>query len=226
MRFYNWLLRYPFRFVGVMLILLSGVWLLLTFCVLRPPRWDRSLSLGRDLLLLANFLVIVIGAIPPIAKWWSESVERLKESKPLVFTDLTIRDDGASDGYCIRNVGRAPAINVFYLRDGELPIALGSLQPNESRPLPTALTQHLAEAGDQRHLLLAQSRPLTGREWTTSVNVRTGGPGSPIYHAFATPRNVERAGTINDYLQAEGERLLVHLRGGFPIHVQPDRTRP
>lgn len=217
MKFYNWLLRHPFRYIGSMLGVLIAAWLALTFFVLQPPRWDRSLSLGRDLLLLANFLVIVIGAIPPIAKWWNESIERLKESKPLVFTDLLVGDNGESGGYCIRNVGRAPAINVFYLRDGEPWIALGSLQPGESRPLPTALAQHLAEPSDQRHLLLAQSRPLTGREWTTSVNVRTAGPGSPMFHAFATPKKVDRGGTINEFLQAEGEGLLVHLRGTFPI---------
>jgi hypothetical protein len=62
---------------------LIAAWLSLTFLVLQPPQWDRSLSLGRDLLLLANFLVIVIGAIPPIAKWWNESIERLKRANRL-----------------------------------------------------------------------------------------------------------------------------------------------
>jgi hypothetical protein len=130
-----------------------------------------------------------------VAQFVSESVGRLKENKPVVFTDAAI------SGQVIRNVGGSFAVNVWCLTDGGPTVPLGSLAAGEARPLEQPI--------NQPHLLLAEARPLSGRPWTISTNIPLAGT---VVHGFADPTRLDREVPIGDFLKDERIGLLEQLK--------------
>ena len=213
---YQSIVRHPWRWLSALVILLLFIGGMTVYLFLQHQSdpWTKSLVLAQTLLLLGSLLVLWPYAIATVAQFLSESTQRLKENKPVVFTDALVDEPGS---YQIHNVGSAPAVNVWYLEEGERPIPLGSLAAGESGRLSEDLVQRLKRAGDHRHLLFGEARPHTGRPWTVSINVRTDTPGGVMLHGFAVPDQIDRNGTIDEFLEAEREVLFRQLRGKFPI---------
>ena len=139
----------------------------------------------------AQYLLIAIVAVPPIAKWWQESVDRLKENKPLAFSERI------GDGYEVRNVGGGLATNVWYFASqNALGVPLGSLAKGESRSFSTPPSE--------RHLLVAESRPGSGRKWTPTMNVLTN---DVVCHGFVELDDASREGTLTEFLGDEATKL-------------------
>jgi len=228
-----------------------GLVLLLSWSLLLrdlPCGWDGWLELAQGLLLLANLIAFWIYVITTQNQLRNQEahlaavreqlrtqsnqlelqevdlknrlVEKLKENKPIVFTDAQLNEPGERT-FLVRNVGHASAVNVWYLEDGGTKVPLGSLASGESRVMPPEIIQRIVTPGDHRHLLFAEARPHTGRPWTVTVNVRTERPEGTFVHAFAVPDLIDRGGTIEEFLQAEGETLFEALRGTYPITHPP-----
>jgi hypothetical protein len=152
---------------------------------------------------------VLLGGIPTVAKWFEESTERLKANKPLVLTERT-----ENGGYELRNAGGALAVNVWYVPDNarSKPVPMGSMTPNERRRIysPT-----------ERHLILAESRPRSGRRWTPSMNVISG---PAVCHGFAMLQDPTRECSITQLLQKEKKvlDLLWQWKPGDPdCEVKP-----
>jgi hypothetical protein len=141
-------------------------------------------------------------------------IDRLKENKPIVLTESD--HDGAHPRYRLCNIGNAPAVNVWYQEEGGEPIALGAVPRGESRPVPPVMAETLSRAGERRHLLIAESRPLTGRPWTVTLNIIPAADDEAPFHAFTDLFQVDRAGPIREFLRHEGDVLLERLRGLRP----------
>ena len=50
------------------------------------------------------------------------------------------------------------------------------------------------------------------------MNVRTGGPNTPMVHGFATPTKVAHKGDINLFLRDERDHLMEQLRDAKLLH--------
>ena len=50
------------------------------------------------------------------------------------------------------------------------------------------------------------------------MNVRTGGPNTPMVHGFATSRKVAHEGDINLFLRDERNHLMEQLRDAKLLH--------
>jgi len=138
--------------------------------------------------------------------------ERVKEHKPVVFTEA-----GAGSKYRVANVGSSPAVDIWYLGalDPEATL-IGALAASQSVPMPEALQRHLSRPDEHRHLLIAQSRHAE-RRWVVTLNV-VPADGGAVFHAFGQSEK-ERDCPLQDFLQAERERLLQQLRDQFPEPV-------
>jgi hypothetical protein len=141
----------------------------------------------------------------PVAKWYEDRVQKIIDDKPIVLTDRL-----ADGGYEMRNVGNAPAMNIWLVlatRDGA-PVALGSLDRHESRDAVSSLTALL----DQPHILIAAARPLSRRPYTVTFNAPAH---QTVRHGFDQgahlSRRLSRGGTIGEYLDGERTDLVSGL---------------
>jgi hypothetical protein len=149
---------------------------------------------GWNLVPVVQLVLVAIAAVPPIAKWWRESVDRLIENKPVVFSERC--PDGT---YELRNVGGGLAVNVWYFSKATDPgVPLGSLSAGDARPHPVTPLP-------PRHLLIAEARP-GPRKWTLVMNVLVDGV---VCHGF-TPKPLEKLdhkGTLTEFLYEERDAL-------------------
>jgi hypothetical protein len=153
-------------------------------------------------------LVVLVGGVIPIAKWYEDRITRIKEDKPIVVTDWV-----AEDRYQIRNIGNAPAVNVWLVvEDQPSSLHLGSLDAHEERTLVPSATRTIERTATARHILLAAARPLSPRPYTVTFNTRaTDDEG--FRHGFQEANEVQlrRKGTVEEYLRHERVRLLQEL---------------
>jgi hypothetical protein len=191
------LVRHRWRWLLGLVVAMTAVWGLATLFVLRSrsTAWGDSLALAQALLILANLLALWPYAMATVAQFVTESIERLKQNKPVVFTDVE------AGGPVIRNVGGSFVVNVWYLEESGEPVPLGSLGVGEARP-PQQIV-------DRPHLLLAEAQPLTGRPWTISINAPVG---SAVVHSFAVSKKIDREVPISEFLTAKRVGLLAQLK--------------
>lgn len=207
---YRLILRWPGRCVVAFLVVLIGVSALPASWLTRLTPWDQSPDWARLVLQFGALVVVLVGGVIPIAKWYEDRVNRIKEDKPIVVTDLV---DG---GYQIRNVGNSPAVNVWLLvAEQEAPVALGSLDTHQERRIPESAATLLKQARNGGHVLLAAARPATLRPYTVTLNAQAS-QDSAVRHGFCdrpTEEQLRRGGSIEEYLQQERPRLARQLHG-------------
>jgi len=216
-RFYERLLAKPGRyiagFIGTLLALFAVPFLFIV--QLNPPSitfalhaWDKSLPWATLVLQIGGFVVLVLGGLVPIMKWYGESVEKVVD-KPTVVTNL--REDGCE----IMSIGGTPAVNVWMVvEESDAPIPLGALNANEFRPVSPAVVAILKR--NVRHLIISAARPNAHRPYAVTFNVLSEMPFESIIHGFR-PQPVKydsltRGGSIDQYLHHERKTLIAELK--------------
>jgi hypothetical protein len=208
---YAVIVRQPGRSVVIFAAVLTAVASLPTNWLEHATLWRQSPEWARLVFQLGTMLIALVGGVVPIAKWYQDRITAIKADKPIVLTDLV---DGA---YSIRNIGNAPATNVFLIvaRDAA-PIALGSLDAHQERKVAESLRPMVSSA----HILLAQARPGTARPFTPTLN--TPAPnGAGVRHDFYEPENegdLRQEGPVELYLAKRRDRLVGQLER---LAVQP-----
>ena len=207
----QFLWKHPVQVLAGLLIGLVGLFML-TPLVGGDSAPDR-LALAQAMLLLGNLILVWAYGSIAVAQFMLEATDRMIQNKPVAFTD----SDG--DGkYCVHNAGGGAAVNVWYLEEGGTATPIGGLGAHETRPLQPHIAERINQPKTHRHLLLAQARPNTQRTWTVSMNVRTGGPNTPIVHWFAEPKKIAHKGDINLFLRDERDHLMEQLRDAKLLH--------
>lgn len=195
MKLFTWILRNPVAYLTTTLVGLLVVWGAVSFFV--TPA--ESLAALNALVPLWGLIAVLFGIVPTIAQWhqgaaqWRVSLgEKLKDAKPLVLTERL--QNGELE---IRNVGGGVAVNVWLLtqRDGQAS-CLGCLVPGQSRALPAAVPT--------RHLIIAESRPFSGRRFTPTMNVLTA---SGVCHGFTVLADPGRECSVQQFLGLEHRAL-------------------
>ena len=215
---YQWVATYPARSILVFLSLSIGASMLPTSLLAAMTPWSQSPDWARLVLQFATLLLSVVFGVIPIAKWYEDRVQKIIDDKPIVLTDRL-----AEGGYEIRNVGNAPAMDVWLVvatGDGA-PVALGSVDTHQSRDVASSLTPLL----DQPHILIAANRPFSRRPYTVTFNA----PASDqtVRHGFDLgahlSQRLSRDGTITEYLRSERTNLVSGLEK-FVAEVTTPKT--
>jgi hypothetical protein len=204
-KLFNLIVRWPGRCVTFYLLLLLAAWAIPTFLTIRPALWSESWEWAKLVIQVGLLVLAVVGGLVPIARWYQDSSQRIVDTKPIVFTEMT--DDGK---YEIRNVGSAFAANVWYLTDEQDRRALGALAAGGSRVLPFEPAA--------RHVLIAEARP-SQRKWTPTINVIQDGV---VLHGFLQklPRKaLEHQGTLTTFLATVPD-LFQRLSDWSPDNLQ------
>ncbi len=207
----QFLWKHPVQVLASLLIVLVGLFMFTL--LVGGDSGSNRLALAQAMLLLGNLILVWAYGSVAVAQFMSEATDRMIQNKPVAFTD----SDG--DGkYRVNNAGGGAAVNIWYLEEGGTATPIGGLGASETRPLPPDIAERINQPRTHRHLLLAQARPNTQRTWTVSMNVRTGGPNTPMVHGFATPRKVAHEGDINLFLRDERDHLMEQLRDAKLLH--------
>jgi hypothetical protein len=207
---YSSIVARPGKWLLWFLVTLIVVAVTPTSLLTRLTFWEQSPEWARAVMQFGTLLVVVVGGVIPIAKWYDERVLRVV-SKPIVVTDLLA--DGTLQ---IRNIGEQPAVNVWMLIPGqETPLCLGSLDAHDDRELSQTV-------GNGRHLLLAAARPGSPRPYTITFNVLNSGDVA-YRHGFLeehTGERLRRGGTVEDYLRHERNDLMRQFDAFAPRHPE------
>ena len=134
MTLYGLIAQFPVRVIGVSVLLLVGLATVPASWGTAWTPWPQSSEWARHVFQVGTLLVALVFGVVPIAKWYDELAKRITEEKPIVLTDRV------QDGFEIRNVGDAPAMNVWLLGPTEPQLlALGSLDKHAARrPSPSS----------------------------------------------------------------------------------------
>ena len=166
-----------------------------------------------------GLLLALVGGVVAFHQWREsrgkqqrERIKEITERKPIVFTDA-----GPDGKLLIRNVGQAPALNVWLITDNSSHVALGSLSPHETAMMPESVVTLLNTTTASGHILLASARPLPAmpreaqRPYTVTFNART--DEGAFRHALdhEPSERLVRAGSVAEYLDRERVELIRKL---------------
>lgn len=220
---FNWIVRHPGWFIVLYSVLLAAAWGAPTFLMFRPIPWTHGWEWARVVLQIGALLLVLLGGLVPIARWYEDRVHRIIDQKPIVVTNRLF--DGSHE---IRNIGSAPAINVWLvIMSRPAPIGLGALDAHETRVLPDSVVDIVNQDPSGKHILLAANRyriasPHERRPYTVTFNVRA--TETTFCHGFddnPPMTRLTRSGTVHEYLSFEHADLLSRLNA-FVAKVKPD----
>ena len=172
---------------------------------------------------VANLIVLWWYADTTHQQWLLDSKSYIEQNKPIVYSDRWEHPEKPDNYYYVfRNVGGGYAANVYYLRDEEKPVALGSIAAGDERRFPADVNDRLCERhtneglGD-RHLLVAEAPYTRTTQWTVTLNFRT--PASDrrrghVEHGHARPRVAPPRGEnqpLDDFLELNERTFFEQL---------------
>jgi hypothetical protein len=206
---YGWIVQHPGKFVIVFLAAFIAISAAPASWLVRLTPWEQSSEWARLVFQLGTLVVVLVGGVIPIARWYADQINKIKDDKPIVIADLI------GGTYQIRNIGNSPAVNVWLmLAEHEGPVALGSLDAHQERPMPESANALIKKAKNAGHILIAASRPATARPYTVTLNAHYA-QDAAVRHGFLerlTDKQLRRSGTIGEYLQHERTQLLQQLQ--------------
>jgi len=216
------------------LIATLGVAVLRPADLARWTPWNQSPEWARLVFQFAQVVLVLVGAAIPIIRWYEgrakreeeqrqERILRIVETKPIVVTDYL-----ADGTYQIRSVGGAFAFNVWLvIAELTVPVALGSLDKNESRIISSECVVILRESKTERHLLIAEARPSMyqapemRRPFTVTLNARVTPPAVQHWLDDEPGERLTRGGTIEEYLAVERVALIAKLNEKVESVLKP-----
>lgn len=205
-KFYASIVGHPGRWVIGFVLLLVVVSALPSILLEQLTPWPQSPDWARVVFQFGALVLIAVGGVIPIAKWYEDRIKRITEEKPIVLTDCL-----ADGSHQIRNVGNAPAVNVWLVIGAhEAAIGLGSLDTHEARTLHASVVETINAGATARHILLAAARP-GPRPYTVTFNTRA--TEEAFCHGFDDKpgERLTRNGTVDAYLRHERVPLLAKL---------------
>ena len=93
---YRLIVRWPGRCVIVFLLLLIAASVLPVSWLAQLTPWEQSPDWARIVLQFGALIVVLVGGVIPIARWYEDRINKIKEDKPIVVADLV------EGGYQIR----------------------------------------------------------------------------------------------------------------------------